>query len=1124
MPTGTVTFLFTDIEGSARLWDEHPEEMRTALARHEVLLKDAIGAHRGHVFKMMGDEFCVAFGRASDALDAALDAQRALQAEPWEPAEPLRVRMALHTGEAEERSGDYFGPPLNRCARIRDAAHGGQVLLSRMTAQLVREALPSAAELRPLGEHRLRDLAQPEGIFQLLHPDLPGEFPRPRSLAAFTHNLPIQVTSFIGREQELKEVKRLLRTTRLLTLTGTGGAGKTRLALQAGADLLDEYPDGVWLMELAPVADASLVPQAVLSALGLREEPQRSLTDTLIDALRPKRALLILDNCEHVVEAVAQLAEALLTQSPGLRLLATSREVLRAAGEVVWRVPSLSVPPEEPDRRGPVEQTTQYEAVRLFVERAVAASPGFRVTDKTAPVLAEVCRRLDGIPLAIELAAARAQMLSPEQIRGRLDDRFRLLTGGRRTALPRQQTLRAAVAWSYDLLAEEERALFGRLSVFAGGLSLDGAEAVCAGDGIETGQVLDLLTGLVQKSLTVPEEGTDGIRYHLLETLRAYGAEQLGHSDEAEVVERRHAEFYTAFAERAEAELTGPEQATSYRRLETEHGNLRAALAWALREDATLGFRLANALARFWDVRCHWAEGREWLAQCLRGSADVAPQLRADALVGAGALAQNQNDAEAAGALTEEALLLSRRIGYAPGVASALGNQGLQAHRRGEYGKGRELWEETLAIRQELGDEHGIARCLHNLGLMAHEQQAYPTAERLYEESLAIARRRGDRAGTAMTLNNLGNVAREQGDYEVARGRLEEALAIRQQLGDKAGTAGSLANLGLVAQQQGDYETALAHTEEALGIARQLGARSVEALQLNNLGVMCKATGDDATARCVYEQALTIWRELGDRLGMAQTLGNLGLLFQEEGNYDAARPYLEESLALGREIGETRCLTNALNNLGNIAKDLGDSETARSLHEEALAIRRDTGDRAGIAMSLVGLGGVHAAAGAPEAAEPLYEEALAICRGIGDATGEAEAVQALGHLALTQGDAGRARELLTQSLTAATRIGLMLLVPPGLEALATLSRDSASAARLFGASSALRRALAYPVLRAEQAEYDRQVAALREALGEEAFRTAWQAGDAMTAEEAIREAIAACPDEGTLGNASGSLA
>ena len=479
-PTGTVTFLFTDIEGSTKLWELYPDAMKVALARHDIILRQAIESHGGVVFKTVGDAFCAAFSSAPAAVEAALAAERALFSERWGETGAVRTRAALHTGNAESREGDYFGPTLNRVARLLSTGYGGQILLSLPAQELVRDHLPEGTELRDLGEHRLKDLIRPERIYQLAAWGLPADFPPLRALDPQRTNLPIQPTSFIGRRQEMAEVRRLLTATRLLTLTGTGGVGKTRLALHVAADLVDAYRDGVWLVELASVTDPALVLQAVAAALGVREQPGRPLRDTLIDFLDARHLLLVLDNCEHLVAACAQLADAVLHACPTVTILATSREALGVGGELTWRVPSLPAP--DAQHPPPLEHLTQYEAVRLFIDRAVFALPSFTVTNANAPAVAQICWRLDGISLAIELAAARVKLLAPEQIAARLDDRFRLLTGGSRTALPRQQTLRAAIDWSYDLLSEPERTLLRRLSVFAGGWTLEGAEAVC-GDG-----------------------------------------------------------------------------------------------------------------------------------------------------------------------------------------------------------------------------------------------------------------------------------------------------------------------------------------------------------------------------------------------------------------------------------------------------------------------------------------------------------------------------------------------------------------------------------------------------------------------------------------------------------------
>jgi len=464
VPSGTITLLFTDIEGSTKLWEAHPEAMQIVLARHDTLLREAIATHDGYVFKTIGDAFCAAFATAPEAVQAALSAQQALVRESWPEPLTLKVRMALHTGAVESRDSDYFGPPLNRVARLLSTGHGGQTLLTQATQERVRDSLPPTATLRDLGTHQLKDLARPEQVYQLQHPELPESFPALKSLSTHPNNLPQQVTSFIGREKELAEVQERLAQTRLLTLTGAGGSGKSRLALQAAADLLERFPDGVFLVELAPLADPDLVIQTVAGALGLKEESGLSIQATLIESLKSKQILLLLDNCEHVLDASAKLADALMRSCPDLKLLATSREGLGIAGESTYRVPSLSLP--DPKQTQTAETLSHFEAVRLFIDRALQTQPSFTVTNENAPALVSICFRLDGIPLAIELAAARARSLSVEEINSKLDQRFRLLTGGSRTALPRQQTLRSLIDWSYALLSPQEKQVLESLSVF----------------------------------------------------------------------------------------------------------------------------------------------------------------------------------------------------------------------------------------------------------------------------------------------------------------------------------------------------------------------------------------------------------------------------------------------------------------------------------------------------------------------------------------------------------------------------------------------------------------------------------------------------------------------------------
>lgn len=841
IPSGTITFLFTDIEGSSKLWEQYPAAMSEALAHHNQMMRQIIETHRGYVFKLWGDAVYAAFDTATEALQAAIDAQREFVCHSWGELGSLRVRMALHTGTAEVREGDYFGPTLNRCARLLSAAHGGQILLSAATEELVRTALPHSVTLHSLGAHRLKDLQRPERVFQVTHPDLPQEFSSLRTLNAVPNNLPVQLTSFIGREREMQEIKTLLTQTRLLTLTGSGGCGKTRLALQIAADLLEDYSEGVWLVELTALTDPALVPTTVAATLGVHEEPGRPTLVTLAEALKSKNLLLILDNCEHVVSACAQLAETLLRNCPNVRLLTTSREALGIVGETAWRVPSLSLPePHELADMSSVARIAHYEAIRLFIERAQAASSEFTVTAQNIKFIAQICRRLDGIPLAIELAAARTKALSVEQIADRLDDRFRLLTGGSRTALPRQQTLKAMMDWSYELLNGQERTLFRRLSAFAGGFMLEMAEAICADEAVQPAEILDLLSNLVSKSLVIFEERDDEAHYRLLETVRQYARDKLLETGEAARVRERHRDWFLAFAERAEGALQGPDQALWLKRLETEHDNLRAALEWSS-DSPEMGLRLASVLWLFWYLRGYISEGREWLKQFLAKTAHAPTPLRAKALYGASMLARAQDDYAQATALLEESLALYGQLKDQHGVASVLGNLGVIAFARGDYAKATKLHEGSLDHFRELDNTIGIASALSELGNVALYQDEVARAERFLEESLALSRAAQDDHSIALALRRLGAVVLRRGDLARAKRVLQESLELYQGLGAVPGVASVLNSLGMVALTEGDCTRAKKFLRESLLKYRDVGDKWHIALCLDRLARVAAA-------------------------------------------------------------------------------------------------------------------------------------------------------------------------------------------------------------------------------------------------------------------------------------------
>ena len=616
LPTGTVTFLFTDIEGSTERWERDSKAMSAAVARHDALLRAAIESHGGYVFKTVGDAFCSVFQDAREALTSALDGQRALAETDFAAVGGLKVRMALHTGFADERDGDYFGSTVNRTARLLDIGHGGQVLVSDVTADLVRDALPKTAALHELGAHRLKDLTAPEHVHQLVASGLTAKFPLLRSLDTLRNNLPQQLTSLIGRDQEVAQIAELLDEHRSITLTGVGGVGKTRLALQAGAELADRFEDGVWFIDLALLADSDLIAGAIAALFGVRESPGQSSLEAIGHALKPKRMLLILDDCEHVIAVAAKVAEALLRTCPQVRILATSREPLHIQGERIVPVSTLSTP--ESTEGLTVARALEHAAVALFVQRAAASDSRFSLTDANVAGVGEISRRLDGIPLALELAAARVRALGVSHLSEHLAQRFRLLTGGGRTAPARHQTLRAAIDWSYNLLSEAERLLFCRLGIFAGGFDLEAATAVCAAKPIEEFEVVDLLSSLVDKSLVMPDFGHE-MRYRLLESTRAYALERMEEEGVRESTCERHCRYFAEIAKKLCDALPTTNLNPWLARIRANLENYRAALEWALGRgrDSALGAELACGLETFWWHGGSEAEGRRWIKAAL---------------------------------------------------------------------------------------------------------------------------------------------------------------------------------------------------------------------------------------------------------------------------------------------------------------------------------------------------------------------------------------------------------------------------------------------------------------------------------------------------------------------------
>jgi len=805
-PLDLQTLLFTDIEGSTRLWEDAPEQMRRALSCHDRLVRAAVERHAGILVKTTGDGVYAAFDRASHAIAAAVDMQLALADPAATGGVAVRIRCGMHRGPVERRDNDLFGNAANRAARIMGVAHGGQVLASHAVAEDAAGALPEGASLRDLGAVRLKDLASAERVFQVVHPGMRQQFPALRSLEATPNNLPRQLSSFVGRERETAEATRLLRTTRLLTLTGVGGLGKTRLSLQLGADVLDDFPDGVWFVELAPIVDARFVAQATATVLGVKEEAGRGAIDALARFARARRFLVILDNCEHVAPGAAEVVRALLAAGPGAKVLASSREPLRIAGETTYALPPLATPAVDAG----FSLLARNDAVRLFAERGASARPGFAIGELNAPAVARICRRLDGIPLAIELAAARVRTMSVDAIEARLSDRFRLLTGGDASALPRQQTLRGCIEWSHDLLSPPERALMRRIAVFAGDFPLQSAEQVLADDHLEEAEVAGLLAQLVEKSLAEYDAAAD--RYRQLETVRQFAAERLAASGEEEALRARHFDVHAAFAESAINRLTGPEQKAWMARLGRERENMLAAHAWcgraAGRERAAMILVLPMLVVCSLDgtLELGFQVATEALA---RPGAGVDDLQRCRLLLQACQLAYLYGRYVEARAWGEEGLAIAVALAEQRRVVTALRLLGQVGLAQGDRPFARRHLEQSVAVAREVGDGYQLSAAGCSLADLLRSEGSLDAAEALYEEMLALCRARGDRVSEAALLLNEAFVSIGRGAHVQARVRLAASLSMMREFGLANFAAAAIAATAALAAAVGDFEVCM---------------------------------------------------------------------------------------------------------------------------------------------------------------------------------------------------------------------------------------------------------------------------------------------------------------------------
>jgi len=857
-PSGTVTLLFTDIEGSTKLLQRSGELYPELLADHRSMLRAAFDSHDGYEVDTEGDAFFVVFRSAQDAAGAATEAQRALAEHSWPDGNEVRVRMGLHTGDPRLVDRAYVGLDVHRAARVMGAGHGGQVLLSKSTKTQLGADLP----LLDLGEHRLKDLLQPEHLFQLLIEGLASEFPALKTLGNRPTNLPAQPNPLIGRDKELEEILQLLRNddVRLLTLTGPGGTGKTRLALQIGAELLDEFRSGVFFVSLAPIADEHLLVPAIAQALAVRETSGEDLAATLSAYLSDKQMLLVLDNFEHIVGAAPAIS-TLLEIAPEVRIVATSRERLRLSAEHIYDVPPLLLPDAAQEDLGTLLGT---DAIALFFARAEAVTPNFVLTQENAPSVVAICRRLEGLPLALELAAARIAVLSPSALLSRLSERLAVLTGGARDTDERHQTLRNTIEWSYDLLEAPDQLLFRRLAIFVDGSRLDATEAVCTS---EYGDVraLDGLQSLVDKSLVRNRPDSDGeSRFWMLEMIREYASERLAKSGELEKIARRHAEHFLELAEQAEPDLWAQQTDVWLPRLDPEEANCRAALGWAIAQDeAEVAVRLAGSLYPFCEMRARQSESRAWVNRALTLDGAVPPSCRAKALVAAGRGTAWHGEMGAAIALLEEAAELSKQLGDLEGVGRCLGFIGHALLFTGNAERAAAVLEEAVDLARNTGDPHSVARAIYNSAFVAIEQGDFDRACELFEEAAQIGRSEGAKLQEANCLAHLGYTCALAGDYERAAALLDGGVAVFNELGETTWTQVAFRYQGLLALLDGRIDEAESLLRTSLMEGREQAPQWEVAHWIEELAAVAAAKGEALRAAKFWGATDALFEKLG---------------------------------------------------------------------------------------------------------------------------------------------------------------------------------------------------------------------------------------------------------------------
>lgn len=888
IPSGNVTFLFTDTEDSIMLTLDNQNDLKSSLKNYYSIIEQSVTSNNGFIFKTIGDAFCCSFENDTDAVNASFDFQKRITNEVWNGT-LFKVRMGIHSGKAEWKGNDYSGYiTLATASRVASAANGGQILISKDAVSIDEEKLRKGISFRDLGERRLKDLKEPMRLFQLVSAELTSDFPPLKTLDARPNNLPVQLTNFIGRENELTEIKELLKTSRLTTLLGPGGTGKTRLSIQAGADVIDEFVNGVWFIEFASLIDPSLILYETASALGLKEDGGRNISGVLIDYLKQKELLLIFDNCEHLISECAKLFQSLLTSCPKLRIIASSRESLKIPGEKVFPVPVLSIPAKSEFHTA--DSVKGFEAVQLFTDRACSVRQDFKISNENASAVVQLCHRLDGIPLALELAAARIKVMTVEKILENISNRFRLLTDGNRTALPRQQTLRALIDWSYDLLSEKEKLLFQQLSVFSGGWSLEAAEAVCCNDEIEEFEIIDLISDLTDKSIIISKETDGATRFSMLETIRQYCIER---SHTSEDVHKKHFQYFLRLSESDDSKKDYLYDYEWKKIMEPEQDNLRYAIKWSLDNYIEQSAELIKNVADFWEITGNYTESYETLKKLLGSDIEINPSLKADLSLNAAFLSSQLDETDQADNYIQSALEFFKTSGNKTRTAECLSVYGMISFTKGETELAFKLTEEALDLLRDQNKKNLEANIKGNLATYCSAKGDAEYALKLLEEAILTYRELNDKNLLSKLLVSKGGIFYQSGDLEKAKNCFEEGLLLLEELNDQFSYTTTLYNLGNLNFQQKRYSEAMGFYEAARTRSKEYGLINIYDRSYIKEGEIALILNDKEKAKDIFISCLESFGKNSEKLKLILCIYGLGSYFYYEKNYaKSARLFL----------------------------------------------------------------------------------------------------------------------------------------------------------------------------------------------------------------------------------------